>query len=53
MGLPFLHQAMAPEGYIGGPLALLRTGDIVRLDLPARRLAMRGAAGIGALDMPA
>jgi dihydroxyacid dehydratase/phosphogluconate dehydratase len=31
---------VAPEAYIGGPLALLRTGDIVRLDLPNRRLDM-------------
>ena len=26
--------------FVGGPLALLRTGDIVRLDLPNRRLDM-------------
>lgn len=26
--------------FVGGPLALLRTGDIVRLDLPQRRLDM-------------
>ena len=32
--------ALAPESYIGGPLALLETGDIIRLDLPARRLDM-------------
>jgi len=31
---------VAPESFIGGPLALLRTGDIIRLDLPARRLDM-------------
>ena len=31
---------IAPESYIGGPLALLKTGDIIRLDLPARRLDM-------------
>ncbi len=37
-GACVLH--VAPEAYIGGPLALLRTGDIVRLDLPARRLDM-------------
>lgn len=29
-----------PESFVGGPLALLRTGDIVRLDLPNRRLDM-------------
>ncbi|WP_332700026.1 L-arabinonate dehydratase [Devosia sp.] len=37
-GACVLH--VAPESYIGGPLALLRTGDIVRLDLPNRRLDM-------------
>ncbi|MBF9036213.1 dihydroxy-acid dehydratase [Rhodobacterales bacterium HKCCE2091] len=31
---------VAPESFIGGPLALLRTGDIVRMDLPNRRLDM-------------
>ncbi len=37
-GACVLH--VAPESYIGGPLALLRTGDIVRLDLDQRRLDM-------------
>ncbi|RWN53103.1 L-arabinonate dehydratase [Mesorhizobium sp.] len=37
-GACVLH--VAPEAYIGGPLALLRTGDVVRLDLPNRRLDM-------------
>lgn len=37
-GACVLH--VAPESYIGGPLALLKTGDIVRLDLPNRRLDM-------------
>ena len=37
-GACILH--VAPEAHVGGPLALLRTGDIVRLDLPARRLDM-------------
>jgi dihydroxy-acid dehydratase len=37
-GACVLH--VAPESFIGGPLALLRTGDIVRLDLDARRLDM-------------
>jgi dihydroxy-acid dehydratase len=37
-GACVLH--VAPESYIGGPLALLRTGDRIRLDLPARRLDM-------------
>ncbi|ASY63340.1 Dihydroxy-acid dehydratase [Sinorhizobium sojae CCBAU 05684] len=37
-GACVLH--VAPESYIGGPLALLKTGDRVRLDLPNRRLDM-------------
>ena len=37
-GACVLH--VAPESYVGGPLALLKTGDIVRMDLPARRLDM-------------
>ncbi|WP_111428886.1 L-arabinonate dehydratase [Rhodobacteraceae bacterium DSL-40] len=37
-GACVLH--VAPEAYVGGPLALLRTGDTVRLDLPNRRLDM-------------
>lgn len=37
-GACVLH--VAPESVVGGPLALLKTGDIVRLDLPARRLDM-------------
>lgn len=37
-GACVLH--VSPESYVGGPLALLQTGDIVRLDLPNRRLDM-------------
>ncbi len=37
-GACVLH--VAPESFVGGPLALLQTGDIVRLDLPNRRLDM-------------
>jgi dihydroxy-acid dehydratase len=37
-GACILH--VAPEAFICGPLALLRNGDIVRLDLPNRRLDM-------------
>lgn len=37
-GACVLH--VAPESFIGGPLALLKNGDIVRLDLPNRRLDM-------------
>jgi dihydroxy-acid dehydratase len=37
-GACILH--VAPESYIGGPLALVRTGDMIVLDIPARRLDM-------------
>jgi len=37
-GACVLH--VSPESFVGGPLALLRTGDIVRLDLPNRSLDM-------------
>ncbi len=37
-GACVLH--VAPESYAGGPLALLQTGDIVKLDLENRRLDM-------------
>ncbi|SFQ11331.1 L-arabinonate dehydratase [Tranquillimonas alkanivorans] len=37
-GACVLH--VAPESFVGGALALLRTGDTVRLDLPNRRLDM-------------
>ncbi|WP_193140812.1 MULTISPECIES: L-arabinonate dehydratase [unclassified Meridianimarinicoccus] len=37
-GACVLH--VAPESFVGGPLALLRTGDTVRLDLPNRSLDM-------------
>jgi len=29
---------IAPESAVGGPLALVQTGDVIELDLPARRL---------------
>jgi len=35
-GACVLH--VAPESALGGPLALVRTGDLVELDVPARRL---------------
>ena len=38
-GACVLH--IAPEAYVGGPLALLRNGDIVDLDISARSLSMR------------
>jgi dihydroxy-acid dehydratase len=31
---------ISPESAVGGPLALLRTGDVVEIDLAARRIAM-------------
>ncbi len=37
-GACVLH--VAPESFVGGPLGLLKTGDIIRLDLPNRRLDM-------------
>ena len=38
-GACVLH--VSPESHVGGPLALLRTGDVVALDVPARRIDMR------------
>ena len=37
-GACVLH--VAPESFVGGPLALLETGDIVELDIPNRQLNM-------------
>ncbi len=37
-GACVLH--ISPEAYIGGPLALLKNGDTVRLDVPNRQLNM-------------
>lgn len=37
-GACVLH--VAPESYVGGPLALLRTGDLVEMDVAERRLDM-------------
>jgi dihydroxy-acid dehydratase len=37
-GACVLH--VAPEAYVGGPLALLKTGDVVELDIPNRSLNM-------------
>lgn len=37
-GACILH--VAPESFVGGPLALLKTGDIIRMDLEARTLDM-------------
>ena len=35
-GACMLH--CAPEAYIGGPLALVQTGDVITVDVPARRI---------------
>ena len=40
-GACILH--VAPESYIGGPLAAVRNGDIISLDVEKRSLATRGA----------
>jgi dihydroxy-acid dehydratase len=37
-GACVLH--VAPESFVGGPLALLRTGDIVEVDVDSRRISM-------------
>ena len=37
-GTCVLH--IAPESHIGGPLALVREGDLIRLDVPARALEL-------------
>jgi dihydroxy-acid dehydratase len=38
-GACVLH--IAPEAFVGGPLALVRDGDIIELNVPGRRLSMR------------
>ncbi|MBS0126445.1 L-arabinonate dehydratase [Thetidibacter halocola] len=38
-GACVLH--VAPEAFIGGPLALIRTGDVIEIDVPNRRLSVR------------
>jgi dihydroxy-acid dehydratase len=38
-GACVLH--VAPESFVGGPLALVKEGDLVDLDVPARQLNMR------------
>ena len=38
-GACVLH--VAPESYVGGPLAFVRDGDLVELDVQARRLHLR------------
>ncbi len=38
-GACVLH--IAPESFIGGPLALVQDGDLIELDVPARRLMLK------------
>ena len=38
-GTCVLH--VAPESYVGGPLALVRDGDLIELDVPARSLTLK------------
>ncbi len=38
-GACVLH--VAPESHVGGPLALVKDGDLVTLDVPSRRLELR------------
>ena len=40
-GACVLH--VAPESFVGGPLALVRDGDIIELDVSGRRLTLRVA----------
>jgi dihydroxy-acid dehydratase len=37
-GACILH--VSPEAHVGGPLALVRTGDIITVDIPARRITL-------------
>jgi dihydroxy-acid dehydratase len=38
-GCCILH--VAPESYVGGPLALVKDGDVIALDVPARTLTLQ------------
>jgi dihydroxy-acid dehydratase len=38
-GACVLH--IAPESFVGGPLAFVRDGDVIELDVPARKLSIR------------
>ena len=40
-GACILH--IAPESWIGGPLALVETGDIISIDVPARKISLEVA----------
>ncbi|MBM3556044.1 MAG: dihydroxy-acid dehydratase, partial [Alphaproteobacteria bacterium] len=41
-GACVLH--VAPESHVGGPLALVRDGDVIAIDVPARKLELRVSA---------
>ncbi|MEO8006905.1 MAG: L-arabinonate dehydratase [Betaproteobacteria bacterium] len=41
-GTCVLH--VSPESWIGGPLALVSTGDLIELDVPGRKLTLKVAA---------
>ena len=41
-GACMLH--CAPEAYVGGPLALVKTGDLISVDVPARRIHLEVSA---------
>jgi dihydroxy-acid dehydratase len=38
-GACVLH--VSPESFVGGPLALVRDGDVIELDIPGRRLSLQ------------
>jgi dihydroxy-acid dehydratase len=38
-GACVLH--VAPESWVGGPLALVRDGDVIEIDVPGRRLTLK------------
>ena len=38
-GACVLH--VAPESFVGGPLALVKTGDLIELDVPGRRISLK------------
>src|SRR5207248_3467054 len=38
-GACVLH--VSPESYVGGPLALVRDGDVIELDVPQRKLHLQ------------
>ena len=38
-GACVLH--VAPESHVGGPLAFVRDGDLIELDVPARKLTLK------------